>query len=148
MAVAQMGQLVWGSYRSVRQGGGGGITILSSQRMIFPWGLESRRLAEIWWHCYNFIPPHPKSRALFKQNPTRAQTSAPPLFGLLLSQFSLTWPSPFWLIFQVSSVLWRTAAQITPLLYPFSLPLSLFPFPLAVQRFLTKVKFYFDVDSF
>lgn len=125
MASVESGQLVWGPYRQcVRQWGRQREkkTLLSCQRMIFPWGLEQRRPTEIWRRCSNLIPSGGKKKkktkktsTSFKRNPTRGSN--------ICSLVALVWSSCvldflwhgrllFWLIPQVSSVLWPTAAQI------------------------------------
>lgn len=88
---------------------------LSRYRMTFPWALASRG----GWLRYDDI-----DIILCCGVQTECYSClkiSPPSFCLLLSQFSLTWPSPLWLILQVSSVLWWTAAEFAPRLYPFSL---------------------------
>lgn len=94
-----------------------------------------------------------KSRPKFKLNATYAwKFPLPSFFCLLVSQFSLTWPSPLWLIPQVSSVLWRTAVEFAPHLYPFSLLVTCFLSLSASLRCVclssAKVKFEFNVDGF
>lgn len=106
MASVESGQLVWGPYRQcVRQWGRQRErkTLLSCQRMIFPWGLEQRRPTEIWRRCSNLIPSggekNPqKTSASFKRNPTRGSnicSLVALVWASLLSPFPLTRPSPF-----------------------------------------------------
>ena len=114
MAEAEWGwdQLVWGSHWSVGQK-------LANKNPTHPchateW-LFHERLTEIWWHRYNFIL-RVQNQGLSSNRMLLVLENLPrSFFCLLLSQFSLTWPSPLWLILQVSSVLWRTAAEFAPL---------------------------------
>lgn len=140
MASVESGQLVWGPYRQcVRQWGRRREkkTLLSCQRMIFPWGLEQRRPTEIWRRCSNLIPSGEKKKKTKKRAPRSngirpgAPTSAPSslLFGPLA--FSISFDTA--VSFSDSSLrspvcCGQPLPKSTPLLCPLcSLPLALLP---------------------
>lgn len=160
MASVESGQLVWGPYRQcVRQWGRQREkkTLLSCQRMIFPWGLEQRRPTEIWRRCSNLIPsggkktpPQKNERLVQTESDQGLQHLLPrrSCLGLLLSRFPLTRPSPF--LTHPSGLQCVVANRCpNPLLSYVLFALCLSPsFPFPLGRATPKVKFCVDVDRF